>query len=158
MSKYGIQTRGTGAVMGRSSYADGGVAGGIGNTRKKQGPRSGRPSGKRKLLPPFANQAIPDSRPKSAGPRNPDGRKNPPKSAGPQNPDGRKNTMPKQRQLKQLDLIMKKRLQDLLKKRKGLDPENPKVKKSIEDLKKKMRRRPKTMIPLKGARKEMARK
>ena len=44
MSKYGIQTKGTGAVMGRSSYAVGGVAA---NPRRKLGPRrpkTGRPS------------------------------------------------------------------------------------------------------------------
>ena len=44
MSKYGIQTKGTGAVMGRSSYAAGGPTA---DPRRKLGPRkpkTGRPS------------------------------------------------------------------------------------------------------------------
>ena len=59
MSKYGIQTKGTGAVMGRSSYAVGGRAEDPRGTGKSQKPkRKGRPSlgddagPRRKLGPP----------------------------------------------------------------------------------------------------------
>ena len=41
MSKYGIQTKGTGAVMGRSSYAKGGP---INRRQRSGGPRTTRPS------------------------------------------------------------------------------------------------------------------
>ena len=83
MSKYGIQTRGTGAVMGRSSYAQGGRTG---DPRKRSGgprsggPRKGRPSlgddagptTPRKKLKPFPNQAIPDRpMPKTGRPSRP---------------------------------------------------------------------------------------
>tara|TARA_R110000782_G_scaffold126612_1_gene218217 strand:- start:78 stop:536 length:459 start_codon:yes stop_codon:yes gene_type:complete len=43
MSKYGIQIRGTGAVMGRSSYAQGGPAG------TGRPARTGRPAGPREI-------------------------------------------------------------------------------------------------------------
>ena len=131
MSKYGIQTRGTGAVMGRSSYAQGGQTGG--SRKRSGGPRKGRPSladdvtprNPRKKLKPFPNQAVPD-RPK-------------PKTGGrPSRP------MPRPRVIRDLN----KRLKELQEKRKGLDPKNPKLKKSIDDLKNQIRQRPKTMIPL----------
>ena len=140
MSKYGIQTRGTGAVMGRSSYADGGPAGGRDPSSKQKndprrrsgGPRKGRPSlgddvtprNPRKKLKPFPNQAFPD--------------KPMPKTGRPSKP------MPRPRVIRDLN----KRLKELQEKRKGLDPKNPKLKKTIEDLKNQIRQRPKTMIPL----------
>mgnify|MGYP003627522581 CR=1 FL=1 len=80
----------------------------------------------RKKLKPFPNQAVPD-RPK-------------PKTGRPSRP------MPRPRVIRDLN----KRLKELQEKRKGLDPKNPKLKKSIDDLKNQIRQRPKTMIPLKS--------
>ena len=63
MSKYGIQTKGTGAVMGRSSYAVGGPAA---DPRRKLGPRkpkTGRPS-----IPEFPRKPSPGPK---GGPRKP---------------------------------------------------------------------------------------
>jgi len=104
--------------------------------RKRTGaPIKGRPSlgddaaprNPRKKLKPFPNQAVPD-RPK-------------PKTGGrPSRP------MPRPRVIRDLN----KRLKELQEKRKGLDPKNPKLKKSIDDLKNQIRQRPKTMIPLKS--------
>ena len=54
MYKYGIQTKGTGAVMGRSSYAVGGVAA---NPRRKLGPR--RPKTGRPSIPEFPRKPSP---------------------------------------------------------------------------------------------------
>jgi hypothetical protein len=96
------------------------------------GPRKSRPSladdvaprNPRKKLKPFPNQAVPD-RPK-------------PKTGRPSRP------MPRPRVIRDLN----KRLKELQEKRKGLDPKNPKLKKSIDDLKNQIRQRPKTMIPL----------
>ena len=85
------------------------------------------PRNPRKKLKPFPNQAVPD-RPK-------------PKTGGrPSRP------MPRPRVIRDLN----KRLKELQEKRKGLDPKNPKLKKSIDDLKNQIRQRPKTMIPLKS--------
>jgi len=61
MSKYGIQTKGTGAVMGRSSYAVGGRAA---DPRRKLGPsrpKTGRPS-----IPEFPRKPSPGPK---GGPR-----------------------------------------------------------------------------------------
>ena len=63
MSKYGIQTKGTGAVMGRSSYAVGGRAA---DPRRKLGPsrpKTGRPS-----IPEFPRKPSPGPK---GGPRKP---------------------------------------------------------------------------------------
>ena len=84
------------------------------------------PTNPRKKLKPFPNQAVPN-RPK-------------PKTGRPSRP------MPRPRVIRDLN----KRLKELQEKRKGLDPKNPKLKKSIDDLKNQIRQRPKTMIPLKS--------
>ena len=124
----------------RQALAQGGPAG-IGKGAppfkgpRTGGPIKGRPSlgddaaprNPRKKLKPFPNQAVPD-RPK-------------PKTGGrPSRP------MPRPRVIRDLN----KRLKELQEKRKGLDPKNPKLKKSIDDLKNQIRQRPKTMIPLKS--------
>ena len=119
----------------RQALAQGGSAKLTPPARRTGGPRKGRPSlgddvtprNPRKKLKPFPNQAIPD-RPK-------------PKTGGrPSRP------MPRPRVIRDLN----KRLKELQEKRKGLDPKNPKLKKSIDDLKNQIRQRPKTMIPLKS--------
>ena len=125
----------------RKPLADGGPAGGkddpkrnLGPRIRSGGPRKSRPSladdvaprNPRKKLKPFPNQAVPD-RPK-------------PKTGRPSRP------MPRPRVIRDLN----KRLKELQEKRKGLDPKNPKLKKSIDDLKNQIRQRPKTMIPLKS--------
>ena len=122
----------------RQGLADGGPAGGKDDPKKRSpGPRSGRPSLKdairkatppnpRKKLKPFPNQAVPD--------------KPMPKSGRPSRP------MPRPKVI----IDLNKRLKELQEKRKGLDPKNPKLKKSIDDLKNQIRQRPKTMIPLKS--------
>ena len=123
----------------RQALADGGPAGTGKGAAPFKGPRTGgprksRPSladdvaprNPRKKLKPFPNQAVPD-RPK-------------PKTGRPSRP------MPRPRVIRDLN----KRLKELQEKRKGLDPKNPKLKKSIDDLKNQIRQRPKTMIPLKS--------
>ena len=103
------------------------------------------PRNPRKKLKPFPNQAVPDRpTPKTGRPLRPmpkdrmEPRKPMPKLPG--KPSGPKGLTP--------DQI--KRLKELMKKRKSLDPKNPKLKKSIDDLKNQIRQRPKTMIPLKS--------
>jgi hypothetical protein len=159
----------------RQGLADGGPAGGKDDPRKRSpGPRSGRPSladkikkatpmpievdlsnprdkvrpNPRKKLKPFPNQAVPDrprpklGRPSRPMPQDPIDKMEPrrPRPKLPGKPSGPKGLTPEQI----------KRLNELMKKRKGLDPKNPKFKKSIEDLKNQIRQRPKTMIPLKS--------
>ena len=124
MSKYGIQTRGTGAVMGRSSYAKGG------SVDRRQ--RSGGPRGPKMARPPLADDAGPR---KKLSPMQPT-----PKTGRPTKPG------PTPGIIKDIN----KRIRDLQSKRKGLDLKNPKFKKSIEDLKNQIRKRPKTMIPLRA--------
>ena len=151
----------------RKPLADGGPAGGkddpkrnLGPRKRSPGPRSGRPSladtirkatppsNPRKKLKPFPNQAVPDrprpklGRPSRPMPQDPIDKMEPrrPRPKLPGKPSGPKGLTPEQI----------KRLNELMKKRKGLDPKNPKFKKSIEDLKNQIRQRPKTMIPLKS--------
>ena len=148
----------------RQGLADGGPAGGkddpkrnLGPRKRSPGPRSGRPSladtirkatppsNPRKKLKPFPNQAVPDRpRPKTGRPSRPMPQ-DPIDKMEPRKPKFGRPSRPKGLTPEQI-----KRLNELMKKRKGLDPKNPKFKKSIEDLKNQIRQRPKTMIPLKS--------
>ena len=148
----------------RKPLADGGPAGGkddpkrnLGPRKRSPGPRSGRPSladtirkatppsNPRKKLKPFPNQAVPDRpRPKTGRPSRPMPQ-DPIDKMEPIKPKFGRPSRPKGLTPEQI-----KRLNELMKKRKGLDPKNPKFKKSIEDLKNQIRQRPKTMIPLKS--------
>ena len=144
MSKYGIQTRGTGAVMGRSSYADGGPAGGRDPSSKQKndprrrsgGPRKGRPS------------IIESSRQPSPGPKGGPRRKLKPfdNTDRTPKPPTFDNTDRTDREKIIRDRIMRNKMKDKLDKLKqkmkvgpvgtGLNPD--KLKKSIKNLKDQM--------------------
>ena len=114
----------------RQALAQGGSTKLTPPSRRTGGPKQPRqpnpgPKGGLKKLKPFPNQAIPD-RPM-------------PKTGRPSRP------MPRPR-VKDLN----KRLKELQEKRKGLNPDSDKFKKSIENLKNQIRKRPKTMIPLRN--------
>ena len=142
MSKYGIQTKGTGAVMGRSSYAAGGRAA---NPRKKLGPR--RP--KRKGRPSLGDDAGPRTGRPSTGPKGlPKGLPRRPfdntdKTPKPKNFD---NTDRTDREKIISDKIRRNKIKDRLDKLKqkmkagpigaGLNPD--KLKKSVKNLKDQM--------------------
>ena len=113
----------------RQALAQGGSTKLTPPSRRTGGPKQPRqpnpgPKGGLKKLKPFDNT---DKTPK-------------PKTGRPSRP------MPRPRVIRDLN----KRLKELQEKRKGLDPKNPKLKKSIDDLKNQIRQRPKTMIPLKS--------
>ena len=118
MSKYGIQTKGTGAVMGRSSYAVGGRAA---DPRRKLGPsrpKTGRPS-----IPEFPRKPSP-------GPK-----------GGPRKLKPFDNTDKTDRKKIISDKIRRNKIKDRLDKLKekmkpGLDPKSPKLKQLQEKMKK----------------------
>ena len=135
MSKYGIQTKGTGAVMGRSSYAVGGRAA---DPRRKLGPsrpKTGRPS-----IPEFPRKPSPGPK---GGPRKLKPFDNTDKTPKPKNFD---NTDKTNREKIISDKIRRNKIKDRLDKLKekmkagpigvGLNPD--KLKKSIKNLKDQM--------------------
>jgi len=127
MSKYGIQTKGTGAVMGRSSYAVGGVAA---NPRRKLGPR--RPKTGRPSIPEFPRKPSPGPKDGTRGPKD-----------GTRKPKTFDNTDKTDRKKIISDRIRRNKIKDRLDKLKekmkagpigaGLNPD--KLKKSIKNLK-----------------------